>query len=203
MFKYISKTLLTGFITLFPLILTLYLLYWLAVSSERFMGKVFHYFLPDNAYFPGLGIAVGLLIVFLVGLLMKAYLVRKFFRLGEQLLYKLPIIKSIYKAFRDFFDFFSPEKENLGQAVAVTFNEMELIGFITQEDPKKLPPSFRESEYVLVYLPMSYMVGGYTVLVPKQKTRILKMTRDEAMKFVLTAGITGKETSSIDDMKVQ
>lgn len=191
MFKYISRTLLTGFITLLPLVLTIYLLYWLGTSSEELMGKAFRYVLPDGMYFPGLGMLAGFIVVFLVGLMMKAYLVRKLFKLAESVLYRLPLIKSVYRAFRDFFDFFSPNKDDLGQAVTVTINGMEVIGFITQEDPHKLPPSFRDSKTVLVYLPMSYMVGGYTLLVPRDDIRILDMSRDEAMRFVLTAGITG------------
>jgi len=190
--KYLSKTLLTGFITLLPVVLTIYLLYWLAISSEELMGNLLHYLLPESFYFPGLGMLVGLVGVFFVGLLMNAYLVRKLFSLGEQVLYRLPLIKSIYRAFRDFFDFFSPNKEGLGQVVAVTFNGMELIGFVTQDDPQRLPPSFRDRGCVLVYLPMSYMVGGYTLLVQESDLRPLQMSRDEAMRFVLTAGITGK-----------
>ena len=192
MIKYLSKTLITGFITLLPVVLTIYLLYWLAFTSEEVMGKLLHYLLPKATYFPGLGMIFGIFVVFLVGLMMKAYVVRKFFSLGEKILFKLPLIKSIYRAFKDFFDFFSPHKEGLGQVVALTLNGMELIGFITQEDPQRLPPSFRERGCVLVYLPMSYMVGGYTALVPREELRPLKMTREEAMKFVLTAGITGK-----------
>jgi len=194
MLKYLSKTLLTGFITLLPLVLTLYLLYWLGVSSEELMGNLFRKILPEGAYFPGLGMFAGIFIVFIVGLMMKAYLVRKIFSLAEDLLYRLPLIKSVYRAFRDFFDFFSPNKEGLGQAVAITFNGMELIGFITQEDPERLPPSFRDRDCVLVYLPMSYMVGGYTILVKEEDVRPLDMSRDEAMRFVLTAGITGRHS---------
>ena len=190
--KYLSKTLLTGFITLLPVVLTIYLLYWLAISSEELMGNLLHYLLPESFYFPGLGMLVGLVGVFFVGLLMNAYLVRKVFSFGEQVLYRLPLIKSIYRAFRDFFDFFSPNKEGLGQVVAVTFNGMELVGFVTQDDPQRLPPSFRDRGCVLVYLPMSYMVGGYTLLVQESDLRPLQMSRDEAMRFVLTAGITGK-----------
>lgn len=192
MLKFLSKTLLTGFIALFPMVLTIYLLYWLGVSSEQIMGEAFRYILPEDAYFPGLGMFAGVVIVFIVGLMMNAYLVRKLFGLGEELLYRLPLIKSVYRAFRDFFDFFSPSKEGLGQVVAVTFKGMELVGFVTQEDPERLPPSFRDRGCVLVYLPMSYMVGGYTILVPRDEIRPLQMTRDEAMRFVLTAGITGK-----------
>ena len=192
MFKYISKTLLTGFITLLPMVLTIYLLYWLGISSEEVLGDALRYLLPKNTYFPGLGMFAGFMVVFIVGLMMNAYLVRKLFSLGEEVLYRLPLIKSVYRAFRDFFDFFSPNKEGLGQVVSVTLNGMELVGFVTQEDPQRLPPSFRDRDCVLVYLPMSYMVGGYTILVPRNEIRPLQMTRDEAMRFVLTAGITGK-----------
>ena len=195
MFKSISKILITGFITLLPVVLTLYLLYWLAVSSEQVMGNALKLILPDTAYFPGLGMIAGLFLVFIVGLMMNAYMVRKIFALGEQLLYHLPLIKTIYRAFRDFFDFFSPKKEQFGQVVAVTFNGVELVGFVTQENPQHLPESFRERDSVLVYLPMSYMVGGYTVLVPRSELRPLKMSIEEAMRFVLTAGITGKDLS--------
>ena len=192
MFKSISKILITGFITLLPVVLTIYLLYWLAVKSEQVMGNLLQYVLPDTIYFPGLGMLAGVVVVFIVGLMMNAYVVRQLFALGEQLLYRLPLIKTVYRAFRDFFDFFSPKKDQFGQVVAVSFNGMELVGFVTQEDPERLPESFRDRDSVLVYLPMSYMVGGYTLLVPRSELRPLKMSMEEAMRFALTAGITGK-----------
>ena len=192
MFKSISKILITGFITLLPVVLTIYLLYWLAVKSEQVMGNVLQYVLPDTIYFPGLGMLTGVVVVFIVGLMMNAYMIRQLFALGEQVLYRLPLIKTVYRAFRDFFDFFSPKKEQFGQVVAVTFNGMELVGFVTQEDQERLPESFRDRDSVLVYLPMSYMVGGYTFLVPRSELRPLKMSMEEAMRFALTAGITGK-----------
>ena len=195
MFKSISKILITGFITLLPIVLTIYLIYWLAVSSEHVMGSALRLVLPETTYFPGLGMIAGLVVVFIVGLMMNAYMVRKIFALGEQLLYQLPLIKTVYRAFRDFFDFFSPKKNQFGQVVAVTFSGMELVGFVTQENPQRLPESFRDRDSVLVYLPMSYMVGGYTVLVPRSELRPLKMSMEEAMRFVLTAGITGKDLS--------
>ena len=132
-------------------------------------------------------------VVFIVGLMMNAYMVRRLFALGEQLLYRLPLIKTVYRAFRDFFDFFSPKKDQFGQVVAVTVNNMELVGFVTQEDPLRLPESFRDRDSVLVYLPMSYMIGGYTLLVPRSELRPLNMSMEEAMRFALTAGITGKQ----------
>ena len=193
MFKSISKILITGFITLLPIVLTIYLLYWLAYTSEQVMGGALRFVLPNAAYFPGLGMIAGVVVVFIVGLMMNAYMIRQLFALGEQLLYRLPLIKTVYRAFRDFFDFFSPKKEQFGQVVAVTVNDMELIGFVTQQDPQRLPESFRERDSVLVYLPMSYMIGGYSLLIPRDRLRPLKMSKEEAMRFVLTAGITGQD----------
>lgn len=193
MFKSISRTLITGFITLLPIVLTIYLLYWLAVSSEDVMGGLLRWLLPDAFYFPGLGMIAGVMIVFIVGLLMKAILVRQLFSFGEQILYRLPLIKTVYRAIRDLFDFFSPQKEGFGKVVTVKFNGMVMIGFLTQEDNSRMPESFRNNDSVLVYIPMSYMIGGFTVLVPREEISECDMSMEEAMRFVLTAGITGKK----------
>ncbi len=194
MFKSIGTTLITGFFTIVPIVLTVYLLYWMAISSEEVMGAALRRVLPEVAYFPGLGTIVGLIIVFFVGLLMKAVLVRQLFAFGENILYHLPIIKTVYRAIRDLFDFFTPKKESFDRVVTVRMGHMEAIGFVTQEDPERLPESFRDRDAVLVYLPMSYMIGGYTVLVPRDQVRPCQMSMDEAMRFALTAGITGKES---------
>ena len=201
MFKSIGTTLITGFITVLPIVLTIYLLYWLAVSSEQVMGTALRWALPAVVYFPGLGTIAGLIVVFLVGLLMKAVLVRNLFSFGEQVLYRLPIIKTVYRAIRDLFDFFSPKKESFGRVVIVNFNNMEVIGFITQEDPERLPESFRNRDSVLVYIPMSYMIGGFTLLIPKADVRPCQMNMDEAMRFALTAGITGKSDDTQTNIK--
>lgn len=194
MFKSLSTTLFTGLITLLPVILTLYFLYWLAITSEQILGQALRWALPEVVYFPGMGTLVGVIVVFAVGLMMKAVLVRQVFALGESILYRLPIIKTVYRAIRDLFDFFSPKKENFGRVVIVDFNGMEIIGFVTQEDPQRLPEAFRGRDSVLVYLPMSYMIGGYTLLVPRKDIKPCKMSMDEAMRFALTAGITGKDS---------
>ncbi len=192
MFKSLGRTFLTGFITIVPVVLTVYLLYWLAVTSENVMGDILRLVLPEMFYFPGMGMLAGLLVVFLIGLMMKALLIQQLFDIGEQVLYHLPLIKNIYRAIRDLFDFFTPKKERFGQVVAISLNNMELIGFITQTDERRLPESFRDQNKVLVYIPMSYMIGGFTTLIDREQVRPLKMSLEEAMRFTLTAGITGK-----------
>lgn len=194
MLKFASKHILTGLVTILPVVLTLYLLYWLVVSAESVLGDLLRLWLPDGSYRPGMGVAAGLLAAFLVGLLMHAWVVQRLFAQGERLLLRMPVIRSIYPALRDFLNYFSPDsKKQFDQVVAVTLGDtgMEVIGFVTQADPARLPPDFRAPDSVLVYLPLSYMIGGYAVLMPRSALRPLDMNMEEAMRFTLTAGLTG------------
>ena len=191
MMKNIGKYILTGLVTMLPVILTLYLLYWLAVSAETLLGEL----IPQEIYFPGMGVAVALLAMFIVGMLMHTRPIRQLFLRGERIFYRLPVVKSIYAAFRDFMDYFSPgRKKDFEQVVTVTFGDtgMRLIAFVTQADDQ-LPEDFQR-DYVMVYLPMSYMIGGYAVLVPRVSVQPLNMSMEEAMRYVLTAGVTRLST---------
>jgi uncharacterized membrane protein len=186
---------LTGLVTILPVVLTLYLIYWLVVSAESVLGGMIRSWLPEKLYWPGMGVIVGLAAVFCVGLLMHAYLVQRMFARGEKLLYRTPLIKSIYPALRDFLNYFSPDsRKEFQQVVAVTLGDsgMQVIGFVTQADPENLPEDFRREDSILVYLPLSYMIGGYAVLVPRSAVRPIDMNMEEAMRFTLTAGVTGK-----------
>jgi len=194
MLKSISKTLLTGFVTILPVVLTLYLFYWLAVSAESVLGRLIQLMLPDHLYWPGMGVIAGLAVIFAVGLLMHAYVVQRLFARGEQVLYHLPLIKTIYRSIRDFLEYFSPGREKeFEQVVAVSFGDtgMKVIGFVTEALPENMPEDFREKDSILVYLPLSYMIGGYAVLVPRSAVQPLDMNMEEAMRFTLTAGVTG------------
>jgi uncharacterized membrane protein len=144
-----------------------------------------------------MGLIAGLAIVFGVGLLMHAYLVQRLFASGEQLLYRMPLINTVYRAIRDFFDYFSPTtKKEFEQVVAVSIGDtgMQVIGFVTQAIPERLPKDFQGEDSILVYLPLSYMIGGYTVLLPRSAVRPLDMSMEEAMRFTLTAGVASTTT---------
>ena len=110
------------------------------------------------------------------------------------MLYRMPLIKSVYRAISDFFDYFSPTtKKEFDQVVSVSIGntEMEVIGFVTQANSERLPKDFRGEDSILVYIPLSYMIGGYTLLIPRSAVRPLDMNMEEAMRFALTAGVTG------------
>jgi uncharacterized membrane protein len=190
MIKTIGKYILIGLITLLPVVLTIYLLYWLTISTETVLGGL----IPSQIYLPGMGMAAALLVMFVVGVLMHTSPVRRLFLRGERIFYRLPVIKSVYVAIRDFMDYFSPiRKKDFEQVVAVKLGDtgLRLIGFVTQAGPAHIPAELRDDDSILVYLPMSYMIGGYAMLVPRAAVHPLDMSMEEAMRFVLTAGVTG------------
>lgn len=201
MLKFIGRNILTGLVTILPLVLTLYLLYWFAGSTESLLGGTILRLLPEHLYWPGMGLIASLVLAFMVGLLMHAYVVQRLFAKGEQLLYRMPLINTIYRAIRDFFDYFSPtKKKEFEQVVSVTIGDtgMKVIGFVTQAIPERLPKGFQDEGSILVYLPLSYMIGGYTFLIPRSAIQTLDMSVEEAMRFTLTAGVAGTTAPAPD-----
>jgi uncharacterized membrane protein len=69
MLRFISRNILTGLVTILPVVLTLYLLYWFAVSAESALGGLIRLVLPENLYWPGMGLIAGLVVVFVVALI--------------------------------------------------------------------------------------------------------------------------------------
>ena len=194
MLRFFSKNLLTGLVTILPIALTAYILYWLAVTAESALGGLMRALFPDHFYRPGMGLVAGVVVIFFIGLLMHAYVVQRLFGLIEQLVFRVPLIKSIYRGIRDFLDYFSPRPDQeFDQVVALTLGEMQLIGFVTQTNPERMPADFRADDSILVYIPLSYMIGGYTVLIPRSAVQPVDMTIEEAMRFTLTAGIASNE----------
>ena len=194
MLRSINRSILVGLFTILPVVLTLYLLYWLATSTESVLGNVVRAALPEDWYRPGMGVAVGLIAAFAVGLLMRTLVAQRLFAWGEQFFYRLPLIRSVYQSLRDLLDYFSPaRKKEFEQVVSVTVGEtgMEAIGLVTQTGPDRLPQEFGGQDSVLVYFPMSYNIGGYVVLMPRSAVRPLNISLEDAMRFVLTAGVTG------------
>lgn len=195
----ITKTFMTGFATVLPIVVTLYILYWLANISEAILGQFIRVFLPDHVYHPGMGLAAGILIVFIVGLLMNAWIVRKWFSWSEHLLYRTPIIKSVYGSIREFFDFFShPRDEGFLEVVLVPFVDKKVwsLGFVTKTDMHDVLTDSSQEELLAVYLPLSYQIGGITIVLPRSHVKPASISTEEAWRFVLTAGVAGHADSA-------
>jgi len=187
----IWNTVLKGLVAILPTGLTLYIVYWLAVTAERLFSRAIKLVLPDQYYWPGLGLVAGLLLLYAVGLAVNAYVVRRALRLGDELLARIPIVKTIYVATRDFMRILptSGQGSDLKRVVLVPFGPGKVIGFVTSETGNALGPEHAAQDSVAVYLPMSYMVGGYTVFLPRNVLEATTLTVEAGMRLALMGGV--------------
>ncbi len=190
---YVSKIILKGLAAILPVTLTLYLIYWLSVYTEKILHPVITAVVPEHYYVPGMGLAAGLVLLFLLGLAVNAWVVQRLFRLVEGLLERIPLVKSIYGSLHDFMDYFSStdQRGGLKQVVMVSFGDAKLLGFLTREKINDLPGLSSETDdLVAVYLPLSYQIGGYTMYLPRSKVEPIDIGMEDAMRRVLTAELS-------------
>jgi uncharacterized membrane protein len=187
----IWNTVLKGLVAILPIGLTLYIVYWLAVAAERLFSRVIKLVIPDHYYWPGLGLVAGLLLLYVVGLAVNAYIVRGVLRAGDDLLARIPVVKTIYVATRDFMRFLptSGKGSDLKRVVLVPFGPGKVIGFVTSESGALLGDTYAQQDVVAVYLPMSYMVGGYTVFVPRDALEQTTLSVEAGMRLALMGGV--------------
>ena len=182
-----------GLLTALPLGLTVYLLYVFLSWSETLAMQLVQPFIGD-VYVPGMGLMLGILGIFLLGFLVSQRWVGILFSLIELPFTNLPVIKSIYSSLKDFADYFAPRRDKTGRQTVVALrmpgNALEMVGLVTRQHLDDLPSGFQQGDRVAVYLPMGYMIGGYTVFVPREWVQPIDMTVEEAMRASLFAWMT-------------
>lgn len=190
--KTIGRILLKGLLTILPIGLTLYFVYWLGVTTETLLSGPLKWVLPQGFYRPGMGLVAGFLVLFAVGLLVNAYVVRRVLGFGESLVLRVPVVKTVYAALRDLTGLMrGGGSSELERVVLVRFGPARLIGFVTQENAT-IPGVGSDASLVAVYLPMSYQIGGYTLYLPRERIEPTDLTVEAAMRIVLTGGLQNK-----------
>jgi uncharacterized membrane protein len=195
----IWNTVLKGLVAILPIGLTVYVVYWLAVTAERLFSRVIKLLAPEF-YWPGLGLIVGLVTLYFVGLAVNAYFVHRALRLSDRLFARIPVVKTIYLAIRDFMRFFpsSGQGSDLRRVVLVQFGPGKVVGFVTAESDEMLRRSTPAGDdMVAVYLPMSYMVGGYTIFMPRELVETTGLSVEEGMRIALMGGVRSNSGAGV------
>lgn len=192
MFRKLRSALVSGLVVVMPIGLTLWLLWWFGSSTESLLRRVITLLIPDQYYRPGMGIAAAVLLVLSAGFLLNALLVRRMLAAWESFLDRIPVVKTIYGALRDFAKLLPADgkRRDLKRVVLARIGDAQLVGFVTREDAAELGIVKREAALVAVYFPMSYQIGGYTALVPRSAIVHLDMSVETAMRLVLTGGLS-------------
>jgi uncharacterized membrane protein len=178
-----------GLITILPIILTIYVLFIFLTWSENAALSLLSPFI-GGFYIPGMGLTLGVLLILLIGYLVSKDRVQRIFHFVEMPFTNIPVVKSIYSSLKSFADYFSANAKTDTQHVVVLRipgQPIEFVGLITRRNTEGLPEGFMTGDRVAVYLPMGYMIGGYTVFVPTSWVQPIDMPVEEAMRASLIA----------------
>ena len=187
---FMKKIFIQGLVTLAPIVITIAIVVWLYDLLEAIFGAPLKAILGDKRYVQGLGLILALVTIFLVGILVNTWIVRKLHNLWDKIVARIPIVKTIYNAIFDLMKFFKGDKQlQAANVVAFTVGDIRMLGLVTREDFQDLSKDISKKGEVAVFLPMSYQIGGYMVLIPKEKLEPLPIPVEEAMRFIMTAGL--------------
>jgi uncharacterized membrane protein len=189
----LGKLFFRGLAAILPIALTGYLIYVAVAAGETMLRGALVWLFEELElewhYWPGMGFAVSIVLVTAVGLLTYSFLLRTVYRGISSLFQRIPVVKSVYRMIVDVVQLLSAEERPFHKVVLVQMhNGAEQLGFLTREDFTDLPGF--DAERVAVYLPMSYQLGGFTVIVPRSRIREVPMKAEEALRFCVTAGVS-------------
>ena len=186
---FFAKAFFRGLAAVVPVLLTVYVLWWFLSGTEELLRDL----VPKKNYKPGLGIAAGIVVTFVSGLLLSNWIVRWIHDLGISLFERVPLVKPIYRMLKDMLSFFAhSDRKEFNQVVMVrpVKGGPEMLGFVTRPTWEGMPDGFGGDGKIGVYLPMSYQIGGFLIVVDKQDVRPIEMDMEVALRIALAAGIT-------------
>lgn len=192
--KALGRYFIRGLLIVLPIVITLYLLFWLVEGMDSVFGGVVEDLF--GRYIPGLGLLLTVMSILVVGLLGSNVLTRWIFDWLNRVMTRIPILESIYSTIQEAVSFLIGDKEGGFQTVVLIRNPGELgytIGLLTRNHLPELP-SLADEDRVAVYVPMSYQIGGFTYLVRRdQIVELPDMTPQQALKFTMVAGLGGSK----------
>lgn len=183
------NTFLKGLLAFLPVFLTVYSAYYFGNWLNDIANRGIHWLAPGLPDVPGLGIVIGIIAIYVLGVVVTSRLTRWIYKLIESPLRHLPVVKDLYTALKQLTALLTPqEKDELGKVVSVKHPDlsMRMVGLMMRSDVDNLDDAIASKDMVAVYFPMSYQIGGYTVFVPREWVSVVDMTVEAAMRNALT-----------------
>jgi uncharacterized membrane protein len=174
-----------GLLFIFPLFATFYVIILLANWLDDSFSSLLYTWLPVQI--PGLGIITAFFVIVFLGFLITRAISKPLFTYFEEFVTRIPIIKILYTALKDFTEAFVGDKKKFNRPVIVSLVDgVDRVGFITEDDLSLLNIQNR----VAVYCPHSYNFSGNLFLVDPNRIKPLNVNPTDAMKFAISAGVT-------------
>jgi len=191
----------TGILVTAPVAITFYMAYELFLWTDKWSRALIppqmtaHELIP---YIPGVGVAMLILILILIGMFTTGFIGKFFVRLGNFIISKMPLVSSIYSLLKQLFEtIFSPKSQSFKEAVLLEYPRKGLwiIGFLAGETSSELQTKFAPKQMVSVFVPTTpNPTSGFLIMVPEEDIIKLDMSVEDALKYTVSCGIVTPET---------
>ena len=180
----------TGVVVLIPIGITIYLTLILISISSKILPKEINinYYLPYNI--PGVEILTALFLITFVGWLSLSFLGKKLLNLFNNILQKIPILRTIYSAIGQMTETFTKTDKGNKNVVLVEYPRKGswAVGFATKENTGEITKKINK-KLVNIFVPTTpNPTSGFLLMFPKEEVIYLDMSFEEASKFIVSAG---------------
>ena len=191
-FSSIRNNFIAGIVVLIPIGITLYLTLFII----RISGKIIPKEINPNNYLPfdipGVEIIIALIVITLIGWLSLSFLGKKFFELFNNILKKIPILRTIYSAIGQMTETFTKSDSKNKSVVLLEYPRKGIwaVGFATKENEGIIRKKVEE-DIISVFVPTTpNPTSGFLLMVPKKELIYLDVSFEQASKFIVSAGTT-------------
>ena len=177
-----------GLLLVAPLGLTVFIVYRIFMFTDGLLSTYLEEQLQVKT--PGLGILIIFIFLVLLGIVGETIVARPIKKLINRILQKTPFLKLIYSSINDLFSAFIGKERKFHRPVMILLNRENSLwkmGFVTQD----IPISVEGNELITVYCPFSYGFAGEIYFVPVSNIKLLSIPPTEAMKFIVSGGVSG------------
>ena len=191
-FSKIRNNFIAGIVVLIPIGITLYLTLFIIKVSGKLIPKEIN---PNNYLpfdIPGVEILIALISITLIGWISLSFIGKKFFDLFNNILQKIPILRTIYSAIGQMTESFTKTDNKQKSVVLLEYPRKGIwaVGFATKENEGIIKEKIQE-DLINVFLPTTpNPTSGFLLLVPKKDLIFLDISFEQASKFIVSAGTT-------------
>jgi uncharacterized membrane protein len=190
----LRRLLVAGTLVWLPIIATVWVVSFFVTLMDRTLVLLPEKYQPDALFgfhVPGLGVIFAFVVVLLTGLLVTNLIGRQLVGYWEDLMQRIPLVRSVYGGVRSFTESVLSSSNSFRQVVAVEYPRPGIwsIGFVTAEDVAEV--SRRTGQHVkCVFVSTApNPTSGFIILVPQDQLLPLDMSIDAAMKMIVTCGV--------------
>ncbi|MEI6438513.1 MAG: DUF502 domain-containing protein [Candidatus Omnitrophota bacterium] len=191
-----KKYFFSGLAVFMPFILTIYVSVWFLNFAESIFGKYLRPFLMENYdfYIWGLGIVVLVILILFCGFIVTNYFGRAIHRATENLMLRIPVMNSVYPAFKEIARFVFKEEDATGlpqQVVVVEWPQpgQYTIGFLTNTTPKVICDVVGLNMVNVLIPTVPNPLTGFLMMIPREKVTTIRMSVEEAIKVIVSGGV--------------